>query len=71
MEGVEEEVDVLIVIVGPKCARNVAKLIMTASNVLIGLDIVKPAVQFDDICFNKEEQSSKLILKIYFQVLSM
>ena len=47
-----------------KFARNVAKLKMTASNVLIGLDIVKPAVQFDDECFNKEEQSSKFILKI-------
>ena len=56
----------MIVIVGPKFARNVAKLKMTASNVLIGLGIVKPAVQFDDKCFNKEEQSSKLILKIYF-----
>ena len=41
----------MIVIIGPKCARNVAKLKMTASNVLIGLDIVKPAVQFDDKCF--------------------
>ena len=47
-----------------KFARNVAKLKMTASNVLIGLDIVKPAVQFDNNCLNKEEQSSKFILKI-------
>ena len=54
----------MIVIIGPKCARNVAKLKMTASNVLIGVDIVKPAVQFDDKYFNKEEQSSKFTLKI-------
>ena len=60
----------MIVIIGPLCAKNVAKMKMTVLNVLIGLDFVKPAVQCDEKYFNKEEPSLKVIffanLPFYF-----
>ena len=56
-----QSLDVLIAKIGPVCARNVAKLKMTVSNVLIGLDIVKPVVQFKEKHFKNKEKPCSYI----------